>query len=150
MLALLVSTGCAPASPANSTPVAMPPRGQTAPGRSDGTFDSAVLTPGMTLVLEGVLRGERVVLAKPTSGTAPVLELELRLDPALGTVLRIKNPFSKFLVYHALIDSGEETLRATSTCPVRPGGFAFEQWPARIPRIVLADFILVDKPGPCK
>ena len=57
----------------------------------------------------------------------------------------IRNPFDQHLKYRAGMQlPGEEGFRATSSCPVMPGGASFEHWPHSIDALAFTGFILLE------
>jgi len=73
------------------------------------------------------------------------VEIEFaQMANSTGTNLTVRNGYGRQLQYKAflLAQNGEE--KPTSTCPVRPGIFSFENWQGPLLEIELADFQLVD------
>lgn len=110
-----------------------------------------VLSPGQSLALTATERGVGPLVLRPAEPTGtPVVRIELKIEPSLGTLLTITNPFTKPLVYRAGIDRGDGRFEVTSTCPVRPGMFTVEHWPARLTRVAVTEFALVDGITGCR
>jgi hypothetical protein len=56
-----------------------------------------------------------------------------------GTVLRVKNPFTKSIIYDCLIQHySEQRLRKTSILPVQAGLMSFEMWPYPVAQVVVS------------
>lgn len=57
-----------------------------------------------------------------------------------GTVLSVKNPFSKDIIYDCLIQNYKtERLQKTSIIPVRSKLLSFEMWAEPIPQVVISN-----------
>jgi hypothetical protein len=57
-----------------------------------------------------------------------------------GTVLRVKNPFAKNIIYDCLIQHySEQRLRKTSILPVPAGLMSFEMWPYPVAQAVISN-----------
>jgi hypothetical protein len=57
-----------------------------------------------------------------------------------GTVLRVKNPFAKNVIYDCLIQHySEQRLRKTSILPVQTGLMGFEMWPYPVAQVVISN-----------
>ena len=57
-----------------------------------------------------------------------------------GTILQVKNPFAKNIVYDCLIQHySEQRLRKTSIIPVRAGLMSFEMWPYPVAQVVVSN-----------
>jgi hypothetical protein len=57
-----------------------------------------------------------------------------------GTVLRVKNPFTKSIIYDCLIQHySEQRLRKTSILPVQAGLMSFEMWPYPVAQVVVSN-----------
>ncbi len=71
----------------------------------------------------------------------PERTVSLRLEQTdEGTVLRVKNPFGKAIVYDCLIQHyNEQRFRKTSTVPVRGGLMSFEMWPYPVAQVVVSN-----------
>jgi len=93
---------------------------------------------------DGVLSNPRYVktIAKPERTITFRLE-----QPNQGTtVLRVKNPFTKNIIYDCLTqNSSEERLRKTSIIPVRAGLSNFESWPYPVVQVVVSNVRYVQK-----
>ena len=57
-----------------------------------------------------------------------------------GTMLRVKNPFTKSITYDCLIQHySEQRLRRTSILPVQAGLASFEMWPYPVAQVVVSN-----------
>ncbi|MEP6901783.1 MAG: hypothetical protein ABJA66_08540, partial [Actinomycetota bacterium] len=57
-----------------------------------------------------------------------------------GTILSVKNPFSKDIIYDCLIQNYKtEKLQNTSIIPVRSKLLSFEMWGYPIPQVVISN-----------
>ena len=57
-----------------------------------------------------------------------------------GTILQVKNPFSKNIIYDCLIQHySEQRLRKTSIIPVQAGLMSFEMWPYPVAQVVISN-----------
>ncbi len=57
-----------------------------------------------------------------------------------GTVLKVKNPFTKSIMYDCLIQHySEQRLRKTSIVPVQAGLMSFEMWPYPVAQVVVSN-----------
>ena len=57
-----------------------------------------------------------------------------------GTILRVKNPFIKNIMYDCLIQHySEQRLRKTSIIPVKAGLMTFEMWPYPVAQVVISN-----------
>ena len=86
---------------------------------------------------EGRLSNPRYVKAP----AKPERTVSLRLDQTEeGTVLRVKNPFGKAIVYDCLIQHyNEQRFRKTSIIPVGSGLMSFEMWPYPVGQVVISN-----------
>lgn len=56
-----------------------------------------------------------------------------------GTILTVKNPFSKSIIYDCLIQHySEQRLQKTSIIPVQPRLTSFEMWPYPVAQVVIS------------
>ena len=63
-----------------------------------------------------------------------------------GTVLTVKNPFSKNIIYDCLIQHySEQRLRKTSIIPVQARLMSFEMWPYPVAQVVVSNVRYVQK-----
>jgi hypothetical protein len=63
-----------------------------------------------------------------------------------GTVLHVKNPFTKNIIYDCLIQHySEQRLRKTSIVPVQAGLVSFEMWPYPVAQVVISNVRYVQK-----
>ena len=73
------------------------------------------------------------------------VSIELTYNGAAGSMLKVKNPFSKPMHYKAeLFSYKKKDYVETSTIPVYPKISAFETWPYKIDKIRLTGFVLKD------
>lgn len=62
-----------------------------------------------------------------------------------GTILSVKNPFSKDIIYDCLIQNYKTSkLQTTSIIPVRSKLLSFEMWPEPIPQVVISNVRFVE------
>ena len=92
---------------------------------------------------DGVLSNPRYV----KTAAKPERTMSLRLEQTdEGTVLQVKNPFSKNIIYDCLIQHySEQRLRKTSTLPVQAGLISFEMWPYPVAQVVVSNVRYVQK-----
>jgi hypothetical protein len=87
---------------------------------------------------------KNILKFKEVSGildSAKTLSIELTFGDAMGTMLKIFNPFSEKLVYKAeLYSYKKKDYLETSTVPVFPKISSFETWPYKIDQIRLTGF----------
>ena len=63
-----------------------------------------------------------------------------------GTILQVKNPFRKTIIYDCLIQHySEQRLRKTSIVPVQAGLVSFEMWPYPVAQVVVSNVRYVQK-----
>jgi hypothetical protein len=63
-----------------------------------------------------------------------------------GTILRVKNPFSKPVIYDCLIQHySEQRLRKTSIVPVQAGLVSFEMWPYPVAQALISNVRFAQK-----
>lgn len=63
-----------------------------------------------------------------------------------GTLLRVKNPFTKNIIYDCLIQHySEQRLRKTSIIPVQANLMSFEIWPYPVAQVVVSNVRYVQK-----
>ena len=100
-----------------------------------------------------VLAGEEVLVEFDDTGgmlsnphyvktaTKPERTVSFRLEQTdEGTVLRVKNPFTKSIMYDCLIQHySEQRLRKTSIVPVQAGLTSFEMWPYPVAQVVVSN-----------
>ena len=100
-----------------------------------------------------VLAGEEVlveiddtggVLSNPhyvKTAAKPDRTISFRLEQTdEGTVLQVKNPFTKSIMYDCLIQHySEQRLRKTSIVPVQAGLVSFEMWPYPVAQVVVSN-----------
>ena len=117
---------------------------------------SEIEFPSGPYVAEGfinVLLGEEILVEFDEAGGAlsnphylktaakPERAISLSLEQTdEGTVLRVKNPFTKSIIYDCLIQHySEQRLRKTSILPVQAGLMSFEMWPYPIAQVVVSN-----------
>lgn len=107
--------------------------------------------PGETVFVEADVSGERLVNLKAVETNRhpeKTLEFKFTQESANSSMmLTVKNPFHKFVKYHAamMLPSADRLLK-TSSCPVLGDGrIAFEAWPHAIFQLALFDFRLLDE-----
>jgi hypothetical protein len=65
-----------------------------------------------------------------------------------GTILQVKNPFKKNIIYDCVIQHySEQRLRKTSIVPVQAGLTSFEMWPYPVAQVVVSNMRYADKKG---
>lgn len=63
-----------------------------------------------------------------------------------GTILQVKNPFTKNIIYDCLIQHySEQRLRKTTIVPVHAGLASFEMWPYPVAQVVISNVRYVQK-----
>jgi hypothetical protein len=92
---------------------------------------------------DGILSNPRYV----KSAAKPERTISFRLEQTDdGTTLRVKNPFSKNIIYDCLIQHySEQRLRQTSILPVQAGLISFEMWPYPVAQVVVSNVRYVQK-----
>lgn len=92
---------------------------------------------------DGVLANARYV----KSATKPEQTVSFRLEQtAEGTVLKVKNPFAKNIIYDCFIQHySEQRLRKTSIIPVQARLTSFEMWPYPVAQVVVSNVRYVQK-----
>jgi hypothetical protein len=82
------------------------------------------------------------------AATKPEKTISFRLEQSdKGTILRVKNPFSKSIVYDCLIQHySEQRLQKTSIVPVKAGLMSFEMWPYPVAQVVISNVHYTGKP----
>ena len=117
---------------------------------------SEIEFPSGPYVAEGfinVLLGEEILVEFDEAGGAlsnphyvktaakPERTISFRLEQTdEGTVLRVKNPFTKSIIYDCLTQHySEQRLRKTSILPVPAGLMGFEMWPYPIAQVVVSN-----------
>ena len=92
---------------------------------------------------DGVLSNPRYV----KTAAKPERTISLRLEQTdEGTMLQVKNPFSKNIIYDCLIQHySEQRLRKTSILPVQAGLISFEMWPYPVAQVVVSNVRYVQK-----
>ena len=92
---------------------------------------------------DGVLSNPRYVktVAKPERTVSFRLQ---QTDE--GTVLQVKNPFTKNIIYDCFIQHySEQRMRKTSIVPVQAGLVSFEMWPYPVAQVVVSNVRYVQK-----
>jgi hypothetical protein len=86
---------------------------------------------------EGILSNPRYV----KTADKPERTISFRLEQTdQGTILRVKNPFTKSIIYDCLIQHyREQRLRKTSIIPVQAGLVSFEMWPYPVAQVVVSN-----------
>jgi hypothetical protein len=86
---------------------------------------------------DGALSNPRYV----KTATKPERTISFRLEQTdEGTILRVKNPFAKDIIYDCLIQHySEQRLRKTSILPVQAGLMSFEMWPYPVAQAVISN-----------
>ena len=86
---------------------------------------------------DGVLSNPRYV----KSAAKPERTISFRLEQTEeGTMLQVKNPFTKNIIYDCLIQRhSEERLRKTSIIPVQARLMSFEMWPYPVAQVVVSN-----------
>jgi len=101
--------------------------------------------PGDKLFIETEIKNDTVFsmkVVKENKYPTKTIELEFTQEtevkePAYMT-LKVKNPFSKILIYDAMLYRvGKDSWSKTSIIPIRPGLTNFETWPDVIITLVL-------------
>jgi len=79
--------------------------------------------------------------------TKPEQTISFRLEQTdEGTILRVKNPFARNIIYDCLIQHySEQRLRNTSIIPVKAGLISFEMWPYPVAQAVISNVRYVQK-----
>jgi len=112
--------------------------------------------PSGPYVAEGVINvlvGEEILVEFDNSGEAlsnphyvknaakPERTISFHLEQSdEGTVLQVKNPFSKSIIYDCLIQHySEQRLRKTSILPVQAGLMSLEMWPYPVVQVVVSN-----------
>ena len=92
---------------------------------------------------DGVLSNARYV----KTATKPEQAVSFRLEQTDGgTVLTVKNPFAKNIIYDCFIQHySEQRLRKTSTIPVQARLTSFEMWPYPVAQVVVSNVRYVQK-----
>ena len=77
----------------------------------------------------------------------PERTISFRLEQSdQGTILRVKNPFTKSIMYDCLIQHyREQRLRKTSIVPVQAGLVSFEMWPYPVAQVVVSSVRFAQK-----
>jgi len=85
---------------------------------------------------DGVLSNPQYVKA----AAKPERTISFRLEQTdAGTMLRVKNPFTKTITYDCLIQHySEQRLRKTNILPVRAGLTSFEMWPYPVAQVIVS------------
>ena len=92
---------------------------------------------------DGVLSNPRYVKTAAKSERTVLFRLEQTDE---GTVLQVKNPFTKNIIYDCLIQHySEQRLRKTSIVPVQAGLVSFEMWPYPVAQVVVSNVRYVPK-----
>ena len=82
---------------------------------------------------------------KTASKAERTISFRLEQTPE-GTVLTVKNPFAKDIIYDCFIQHYSETrLRKTSIIPVKAGLMNFEMWPYPVAQVVISKVRYVQK-----
>jgi len=86
---------------------------------------------------DGTLSNPRYV----KTGAKPERTISFRLEQTdEGTVLSVKNPFTKSIIYDCAIQHySEQRFRKTSIIPVRAGLVSFEMWPYPVAQVVVSN-----------
>lgn len=86
---------------------------------------------------EGKLSNPRYV----KTAAKPERTISFRLEHTdKGTILEVKNPFTKNIIYDCLIQHySEQRLRKTSIIPVPAGLKSFEMWPYPVAQVVVSN-----------
>lgn len=86
---------------------------------------------------DGALSNPRYV----KTAAKPERTISFRLEQTdEGTVLRVKNPFTKSIIYDCLVQHySEQRLRKTSIVPVQAGLMSFEMWPYPVAQVVISN-----------
>ena len=92
---------------------------------------------------EGVLSNPRYV----KTAAKPERTISYRLEQTdEGTILQVKNPFTKNIIYDCLIQHySEQRLRKTTIVPVHAGLASFEMWPYPVAQVVISNVRYVQK-----
>jgi hypothetical protein len=86
---------------------------------------------------DGKLSNPRYVKTAATPARTVSFRLEQTEE---GTILKVKNPFAKSIIYDCLIQRhNEERLRRTSIIPVQAGLLSFEMWPYPVAQAVISN-----------
>lgn len=85
---------------------------------------------------DGVLSNPRYV----KTAAKPERTISFRLEQTdEGTILQVKNPFTKSVMYDCAIQHySEQRFRKTSIVPVQPGLVSFEMWPYPVAQVVVS------------
>lgn len=115
---------------------------------------SISILPGEELFIEAEERDGFLVDLKQVErneNPAKTLVLKFWQDPGqVDMVLAVSNPFGKHLKYRLnLMGADSDTLSPASSCPVLPGGSAYEYWPRPIIQLLLSEPRLIagEKPA---
>lgn len=80
------------------------------------------------------------------SDSTKTLSVQLTVNDAMGSILKISNPFSDQLVYKAEMYSyKKKDFIETSTIPVYPKLVSFETWPYKIDILRLTTFKIIKR-----
>ena len=92
---------------------------------------------------DGVLSNPRYV----KTAVKPELTVSFRLEQTdEGTVLQVKNPFKKNIIYDCFIQHyTQQRLQKTSIIPVQAGLVSFEMWPYPVAQVVISNVRYIQK-----
>jgi hypothetical protein len=116
------------------------------PGNLAANIDTIQITRGDKRFFEAEYDLQNVLRFKEVSiilDSAKTLTIEVTFSDAMGTMLKIFNPFSAQLIYKAeLYSYKKKSYLETSTVPVYPKLTSFETWPYKIDKLQLTAFKL--------
>jgi len=111
-------------------------------------IDTVIVTIGHKIYIENESVNTEHLNLKPVdaiSDSSKTIIIEFKDSRTMGSVLTIKNPFDKNLVYKAAIYTPkQQTYTITDVSPVRKKLIAIELWESGIPKVRLTDFQLAD------
>lgn len=106
------------------------------------------IVAGQTIYVEAEVSGRRLInftavdtIKKPEKTITAKLE---QMDHG-GMMLQVTNPFQKSLKFNmGVMPLNSNALHKTSSCPIIPGGSAYEMWPYPIFQLVLSNAHLLE------
>jgi hypothetical protein len=116
------------------------------------TANLITVLPGETIMVEATLDKGRLTnltaverITRPRRTLVFTLTQEPSIGDGLGMLLRVRSRFPGVLKYRlGLMLPADESLRQTSSCPLKEGVTARESWPFPVFQVIAADFRQVD------
>jgi hypothetical protein len=115
------------------------------------TYKAFLLGTGERLCLDagassGSVSDLRLLTDTGASGSPQERTVSIEMKhTSIGTVLAVRNPYSKPLRYRALMQLPDNPpAKPTTTCPVPPGIVGMEHWPHAVEVMLLKDFTLLE------